>query len=440
MEPNLLKIFLLFIFFHISLNYEQKINCFTSITIWDEENNFYYQFENSDLQEDRDAYFFFKFYDSWNEAIIQIKIIDENQNEAIIGNITSQTKTWISYKLTNLESQKYSIKITSNEYAQMFFIDNTKEIKTNLKQFIYFNFTTNDLVGDKPPFSLIFNIDTIEEDSFYNFIEISKDKISDGENLLEFCIIDENDCSYKGIEENFNFEKGNRYKIRLNPYKKDDNNLFYFKTFYFMKEMDFGLDLYESSFTEKICFLIINVKNNKNFYIYFDGKSQAYYSFLSENERKLFPDNLNSLTFTRFNNSIKQEKIDNMKGNNFILVEIYNSYKDKYIIGVLNIFYLIDSYKSLEIEKGNKAGIFIDKEFYNYNSEIYVVSSNKNMQIADHYSYIPGNYSNILYILKTLDGFIYIDSILEKTKIKFSQYKKPINDEKFQFNFVQIMI
>lgn len=45
----------------MSLNYEQKINCFTSITIWDEENNFYYKFENSDLQEDRDAYFFLNF-------------------------------------------------------------------------------------------------------------------------------------------------------------------------------------------------------------------------------------------------------------------------------------------------------------------------------------------------------------------------------------------
>ena len=430
MELNQIKILFLFIAFHFTLNYEERIDCFSSISVRPRENNFYYKFEKADLQEDKDAYFFFQFYESWNEAVIQMVIKDENQNETKIENITDINSGWISFKLTNLEPQKYTIDITSDRWVDMIFIDNTREINTNLPMFIFFNFSTN-FYEDKPPFPLIFNIDTVKEDIFYNFIELSKDKISDGEHLLEYCIIDENECKYKGIEKSLNFEKGKKYKIRLNSYKNDDN-LFYFETFYVWKEIEFGLLSYEASINEKTCFFLINVQNLKNFYVYFDGTIN-FYSFLSEKEKELFPDNLNNLKFIDYG-YIRPQKIDNINENDFILLEIRHSYKYSNLISLFNAYYVIGPYKSLEIETGNKAGIFIEKPSYSYDSELYIIiSSNKNMQLS---TYTPGNYSNILYISSNFNGFIYMNSTLEKTKIKCYEYKKSINDYKFQFNFV----
>ena len=54
-----MNVFLLFFLFHMINNWEEEIECFTSITIWPDENNlYYYQCEKPDLQVERDAYFF----------------------------------------------------------------------------------------------------------------------------------------------------------------------------------------------------------------------------------------------------------------------------------------------------------------------------------------------------------------------------------------------
>ena len=60
MKLNQMKILILSFFFHIILNYEKKIDLFKTISLIGE-NNFYYQFENTDLQENKDAYFFLNF-------------------------------------------------------------------------------------------------------------------------------------------------------------------------------------------------------------------------------------------------------------------------------------------------------------------------------------------------------------------------------------------
>lgn len=53
-----MNVFLLFFLFNMVNNWEEEIECFTSIMIWPDENNFYYQFEKPDLQVERDVYFF----------------------------------------------------------------------------------------------------------------------------------------------------------------------------------------------------------------------------------------------------------------------------------------------------------------------------------------------------------------------------------------------
>ena len=173
-------------------------------------------------------------------------------------------------------------------------------------------------------------------------------------------------------------------KIILNPYKKEDTNLYYFEAFIILKELEFGFFSYKSSsFTPKIHYFLINVKNNKNIYINFNGTIN-YYSFLTESEKNLFPDNIDNLSFIKY----KSYALDNKNETDFLLLEIYNSKSDIKLIGILNDFYSINSYTTLEIEKGNKAGVYIEKSQYYYdrNKKYMILSSNKNIQITTIYS------------------------------------------------------
>ena len=157
-----MKIFILFALFNIILSIEQDIECFTQMTIWPKNNDMYYNFQKTIQKDDFDIYFYFRIYSSWDDDIFKLKIIDEEQNEVVIDNITNKNVTWISYKLANLESQKYTIKITCKNFGELYFIDSSREINTKLENFINLDFRT-DLIGDLSPLPLIFNIDTVQK-------------------------------------------------------------------------------------------------------------------------------------------------------------------------------------------------------------------------------------------------------------------------------------
>ena len=120
----------------------------------------------------------------------------------------------------------------------MYFIDSTKEINTNIDTFINLFFKT-DLLGDKQPLPLTFNIDEIEEDIFYNLIEISKDKISNSHYLLEYCIYNENECDYIGIKklmEVWFLKKEINIKLNKTIIKKMSQTHFILNHFIFIKK------------------------------------------------------------------------------------------------------------------------------------------------------------------------------------------------------------
>ena len=251
--------------FQAIINKEEEIKSFTKFSLWPDENDFYYQYKGKILEDENEVYLFFKFFDTWNDPF-QLKIIEENLNETIIDKIYSKTETWVSYKLKKLESQKITIKVISKSFGDLFFIESGNEINATLNNFTSLNLKT-DLIGENPPSPLIFNIDTIQEDIFYFFKENSKDSIYNRDNLLDYCIVEDNEnkCNYIGINGSLKFEKGKNYKIKLNFYKKNETNLFYFDTFNTIKEIEFGIETYESSSFEKEHYFILNVKNIKNF-------------------------------------------------------------------------------------------------------------------------------------------------------------------------------
>ena len=436
--------FLIIIFlFQVILNREEEIKSFTKFRVR-AKTNYYYQFNGKFLEDEKDVYFFFKFYNSWNDPF-QLTIIEENLNEIIIDNIYPENETWVSYKLIKLESQKITFKISYITSGELFFIDSATEINGTLDNFTNFNLKT-DLIGEKPPLPLQFNIDTIKEDIFYFFKENSKDLIYNGDNLIDYCIIEENEkeCNYLGIEGGLKFEKGKKYKIRLNYYKKGEISFFYFDTFYTVKEIEFGLESYESSSFEKDSFFILNTKTIDKFFIYSNQYSsrRIYTSFLSEKEKDLLPNIIDNLEFIEEGYSDDVNEIINENASDyFIFRKSHSNRDDKNIICTFNIYHTIDSYNynlNLEIEKGKRLGIYKKKSSSYYNNKEYMVlSSNKNMQLIDYSKYTPGNVSKILYLKNDKEEFLYIDSYLENTYIILNEYNNEDNNNaKFLFNLV----
>ena len=153
---------------------------------------------------------------------------------------------------------------------------------------------------------------------------------------------------------------------------------------------------------------------------------------MSENEKKLLPKTkINLSAYTKMN-------INNKDNSDYIIFEVNHDYEgDINIICIFNNYYYVNSYISLEIEKGKNAGFFVEEYYYSSEAKknYLVLSSNENIQIIDYSLYIPRNYSNILYFNNDKNIFIYMDSFLENTKIKFCE-NKIINNYKFQFNFL----
>ena len=153
-----MKILILFSLFILIFNYEYQLECFKPTTA-SSRDTYFYMFKNENIGEEIDIYFYFKFISTLSNKPINLEIIDENQNETSIDNIINDEK-WINFKLSNLTSQKYTIKINTRSTIYMYFIDSTKEINTNIDTFINLFFKT-DLLGDKQPLPLTFNIDEI---------------------------------------------------------------------------------------------------------------------------------------------------------------------------------------------------------------------------------------------------------------------------------------
>ena len=74
---------------------------------------------------------------------------------------------WTCYNIPNLRAQKYIFQIINNneEEGNVIFIDNTVEIKTDIKRFLQLSFYRQIFL--KKPLPLIFQFDTIKEFYFY---------------------------------------------------------------------------------------------------------------------------------------------------------------------------------------------------------------------------------------------------------------------------------
>ena len=134
-------------------------------------------------QENRDSYFFFNFTD---DIDFKLKIIDSNGSET---NLEEDYSFWLAFNVSSAICQEYIFQITNNDGkpGKMIFIDNTQEINTSLDRFINLNISTR-YIRSRPPLPLIFNIDTIEEDMYYNIIEQSNNRKKYGGDYILFFV------------------------------------------------------------------------------------------------------------------------------------------------------------------------------------------------------------------------------------------------------------
>ena len=150
-----LAIFLLFLFFNID-NAVQISNGET-IIVPKGKSEFTYQFlEPADAQ--GKVYFFFKFP---AEIEITLTIRDEDKNEKIIESILNQAY-YKSIMITNVKSQIYTFTIENKSiYSQtIHFIDNSREINSNLEEFLSFKPNIDRTENIIP---LIFNLGLVTE-------------------------------------------------------------------------------------------------------------------------------------------------------------------------------------------------------------------------------------------------------------------------------------
>ena len=407
---NFIKFFLLFntILSISQIENYQEVNFLSGTT------QFQYKFTEPHLIEEKGIYFFFKFSDDF---FIDLTITDEDDNEVTIE--VSTDSKYLTYKVSNLKSQVYVFSIRNRgwSYEQtMIFIDNSKEIYTNLNNFIGLSFDTN-IIYDIPPLPLILNIGTIEEKIIVTIDEGTSSN-------LELCELNENECDFKGNNSRLLFEKGKKYKIKYN-YIKSGNNAnpyYYFKNYIksIYKEIGLGLNNF-SYINTKNLYLIVDISREKEFYLYASYNIEFYfsYSFISENEKNLFLEGLD--VSISFNSKRTKEFINMEKEKDFIILKFGTN--DNYIKGQFLTFNLIINIqydKIIEVEKGTYGIIVKDSDWYN-RKKYFLISSNSNM--VKFSSELNDDFTNLI-ILDDYDEYykIFFDSSKENTIFNYYSY------------------
>ena len=261
MKLNKIQILIIILLFHLNLNESIEIQNFgkynlkSGSILGGTTTIFKYQFKpNTSPKYEGLPYFFFGFFGSSSNVLY---IYEEYIGEEYTIEI-KKNKYFYGYKIQNVTSQQFTFKIYSSRGGDLvIFIDNTKEIDTNLLDFLNFNFSTATSYSGSS-FPLIFNINSIAKSTVkfsYNY---------GGSNyLLEYCKLDGNQCNYKGINNIAFFEKGQNYKIKYKCNKKNSDN-FEFNSFSSLNtyEIEFSnFYFYELNSNHEEEYFLLKIKN-----------------------------------------------------------------------------------------------------------------------------------------------------------------------------------
>jgi len=393
-----------------------------------------YLYHYSNASASGDDYFYFKFEDRIVEGI---KIIEGEGNETNVTDIKIEDdEYWYGYHIISKKDQKFIFQPSTwgkNEIT-MIFLDSSLEINLKLENFINYFFFTKFIYENYEPNPLIFNIETIENDIFYNFIatrfdkEINKgDKIIGENSLLNYCIIDDNNqCNYKELN-NLKFERGKNYKIKLNGYKHvtEKEIYYYFNHFSIMEDIKLGI-----------------TEMNKGGYHLFDIIYYTYFIFNIEKYEKLYAYTNNDFYVTTITENDKEKIFNNIDNFTFIskssdessIIEI-NATNNKYFVMKINKLrtncettniYIVNKRINIASDGYYEIEEEINALFYikNINNKYGIIaSSNENLGFI--YSYYEENgiiLNNKIIFIKNNRQYIYLNLTKEKSNIKYYTY------------------
>jgi hypothetical protein len=138
-------------------------------------------------------------------------------------------------------------------------------------------------------------IDTINEDMYYDFEESNNNRyVYGGDYVLNFCELQNiSTCEFKGYRA-FHFEKGKKYKAKLEWYTDKYESQFYLSKIsfilYYINDIELGTTIYETNGKRRKRFFLLNAMDFKNLYIYVKKSySRVTTSSCTEKEKQLFP-------------------------------------------------------------------------------------------------------------------------------------------------------
>ena len=140
MEINAIKYFSIVLLLHFVLNEPIELKNFGKYVVTKENEKFFYNFQpNTSIIYEGSHYFFFGIFGS---SSCSIYIFEENQSSFTTKIEINSDNKFYGYEISNLTAQKYTFEISPWSTANLIFIDNSKEIDTNLTEFLNFNFET----------------------------------------------------------------------------------------------------------------------------------------------------------------------------------------------------------------------------------------------------------------------------------------------------------
>ena len=431
MKKNFIALALLLSLFYVISNEILEIPTnFAEIELKESSSFLFYDFPEAHIQEGKSIYFFFKFLQSsYNQ--IDIKVFNEDGEEDSLP--CNSYYDFCCLEILNKTSQQFTFKVTNyySDPIKIIFIDNSREININLDFLFGFDLQLTELT--KEPLPLIFNVGLVDEKTIM---------LAEIEKPLEYCIDNEYECLFESFK-NVNFEKGKKYKIKLESYIETnyygDTYTLELPYFSIIKEIEFGARILSKTQQNAIIF-IMNIKNNERFNLYLnDNNIQNSYetTFITEYEKENILDIINNLNMEIRSANDLIEVINYNSVSNYLLIIIKKGKINNGFICAFNDYYEFNYYsnfndkKQIEIEKGRNALINYNK--YYSNGKKVLVSSNKNMAILDS-SFKASNLTNIFILVINNNDyysdeektFIYISPSNERnTTIKLYDYKNP---------------
>ena len=433
MKFILQKFFYIFIYIQVIYSASKEIKSYSEIQLPKGKSEYFYIVSNFIPHSSKIPYFFIKLTDAKE---IQFKIYFNNN-----GNDLSPLKKdiWINIPISNDIKNCKNITFEINNKikgAKIIFIDTSQINNISIEKFLSLDLNVNKM--RQKPFPLEFRIDANSNISF-SIIEKVNDKIFDDDKVLSYCLEENNECKYIGID-NINLIKGKKYRFKLNCYT--NNKIYYFKKleiYAYIKEIEFKNNTFiTNNFTEHDYF-IINIKNYLDVYYYIKDTSgfllNNYYITNINEEKK---NNLiKDIKYMEENNNF--QKIQNGKLN-YINRTIFGDYlligikkNGKKHIGYMSFFskmYEInDVRKSIEIEKDTHVLINITKY---YSSTAALVSNYKNMKLL--YKRDHNEFTNKIVLRKSDGDIIYVDSSNDSTKFICNIFE--LEDKEYDYNFI----